>query len=53
MADAAFSLFVAVLALVVTVLATVKGVWAAGAVFGILVVGFLFRAGYSYKRGSR
>jgi hypothetical protein len=53
MADAAFSLFAALLALVVTVLAAAKGVWAAAAVFGILVVGFLLRARYSYKGGSR
>jgi hypothetical protein len=53
MADAAFSLFAALLALAVTVLAAAKGVWAAAAVFGALVVGFLLRAGYSYRRSAR
>jgi hypothetical protein len=53
MADATFSLFAAVLALAVTILAAVKGAWAAAAVFGILVVGFLLRMGYSYRRGGR
>jgi hypothetical protein len=53
MADATFSLFAALLALAVTVLAAVKGAWAVAAVFGILVVGFLVRMGYSYRRAVR
>jgi hypothetical protein len=52
MADVAFSLFAALLALVVTVLAAAKGVWAAAAVFGALVVGFLLRAGHSYRQSG-
>jgi len=50
MADAVFSLFAASLALAVTVLAAVKGAWPPAAAFGLLVVGFLLRARYSYRR---
>ena len=50
MADAVFSLFAASLALAVTILAAVKGAWPPAAAFGMLVVGFLLRARYSYRR---
>ena len=53
MADAVFSLFAASLALAVTVLAAVKGAWPPAAAFGTLVVGFLLRARYSYRRHRR
>jgi uncharacterized membrane protein len=53
MADAVFSLFAACLALVVTVVAAVKGAWPPAIVFGMLVVGFLVRASYSYRRRGR
>jgi uncharacterized membrane protein len=49
-ADAIFSLFAASLALTVTILAAAKGAWPPAAVFGMLVVGFLLPARYSYRR---
>ena len=50
MADAIFSLFAASLALTVAILAAVKGAWPPAAAFAMLVVGFLLRARYSYRR---
>jgi hypothetical protein len=52
MADVAFSLGAALLSSVVTVLAAVKGVVSVACVFGALAVGFLLRAGYSYRRAG-
>jgi MYXO-CTERM domain-containing protein len=50
MADAVFSLFAASLALTVTILASLKGAWPPAGAFAMLVVGFLLRARYSYRR---
>jgi ABC-type xylose transport system permease subunit len=44
MANLAFSVFAAVASLAVAVLSAVKGVYAPAAVFGVLAVGFVFRA---------
>ena len=50
MADAVFSLFAAALALTVTILAALKGAWPPAGAFAMLLVGFLLRARYSYRR---
>jgi hypothetical protein len=52
-ANVAFSVSAAIGALVVTVLSAAKGSWVVTAVYGLLVVGFLFRATERRWRGGR
>ncbi|HEY0516561.1 MAG TPA: hypothetical protein VGD00_05535 [Solirubrobacteraceae bacterium] len=52
-ANTAFSLFAAAGSLLITVASGVKGRWEVAIVFGLLVIGFLFRAGEHWRERRR
>jgi hypothetical protein len=52
-ANIAFSICAGLASLLVSVLSAVKGAPAVAVVFGLLFVGFLFRAREGYRRQSR